>query len=51
MGFIVRDDLQLFLVSTTASFILLKELGIRDATMLEESSVNVGASEGSNCSF
>lgn len=45
MGFILSDDLQVFPVSTAASFTLLKELGISYSTLLEERNVNVGAAE------
>ncbi|XXG89341.1 hypothetical protein AAC387_Pa12g1361 [Persea americana] len=45
MRFVMTDDLQVFPVSTTATFALVKELGISDATVLEERNVNVGASE------
>lgn len=40
-----------FLFSTGATFQLLEELGIADATVLEERSVNVGAAEVLDCSF
>lgn len=45
MKFVLRDDLQGCPVSTNATFTLLKELGICDASVLEERSVNVGTAE------
>lgn len=47
----ITDDLQAFPVSTGATFQLLVELGIADATVLEERSVYVGAAEVLDCSF
>ncbi|RWR83865.1 hypothetical protein CKAN_01263900 [Cinnamomum micranthum f. kanehirae] len=45
MGFMIRDDLQVSVVSSTASFALLRELGISDASILEQRNVNVGEEE------
>ncbi|KAJ8639397.1 hypothetical protein MRB53_016091 [Persea americana] len=45
MRFMVRDDLQASVVSSAASFALLRELGISDASMVEQRNVNVGEEE------
>ncbi|XXG89315.1 hypothetical protein AAC387_Pa12g1347 [Persea americana] len=45
MRFIIRDDLQVFPASMKATFTLLNELGISDASVLEERNVNIGAAE------
>ncbi|KAJ8639408.1 hypothetical protein MRB53_016102 [Persea americana] len=45
MGFMIRDDLQVSVVSSTASFALLRELGISDASVLQKRTVNVGEEE------
>ncbi|RWR96795.1 hypothetical protein CKAN_02619700 [Cinnamomum micranthum f. kanehirae] len=45
MRFIIRDDLQVFPVSMNSTFTLLDELGISDASVLEERNVNIGSAE------
>ncbi|XXG89311.1 hypothetical protein AAC387_Pa12g1346 [Persea americana] len=45
MRFIIRDHLEVHPVSMTSTFALLNELGITDASVLEERSLNVGAAE------
>ncbi|RWR96798.1 hypothetical protein CKAN_02620000 [Cinnamomum micranthum f. kanehirae] len=45
MRYIIRDDLQVFPISTKATFTLLNDLGISDASVLEERNVNVGPTE------
>lgn len=50
MRFMIRDDMQVSVVSSTASFALLKELGIDDASLLEERNVNVGEEKVCSCS-
>ncbi|KAJ8615858.1 hypothetical protein MRB53_035230 [Persea americana] len=48
MRFIIRDDLQVFPASMKATFTLLNELGISDASVLEERNVNIGAAEAAS---
>ncbi|XXG89316.1 hypothetical protein AAC387_Pa12g1348 [Persea americana] len=43
--FIITEDLQVFPVSTKATFTLLNDLGISDVSVLEERNVNVGQAE------
>lgn len=45
MSFLIRDDLQVSVASSTRSFDLLRELGINDASVLEEIDVDVGEEE------
>ncbi|KAJ8639406.1 hypothetical protein MRB53_016100 [Persea americana] len=45
MRFMIRDDLQISVVSSRESFTLLRELGISDTSVLEEMNVNVGEEE------
>ncbi|RWR96800.1 hypothetical protein CKAN_02620200 [Cinnamomum micranthum f. kanehirae] len=45
MRFIIGDDLQVFPVTSKAVFTLLYDLGISDASVLEERNVNVGPTE------
>ncbi|XXG62182.1 hypothetical protein AAC387_Pa05g0598 [Persea americana] len=43
--FMIRDDLQVSVVSSSTFFAVLRELGIDDASVLEERNVNVGEEE------
>ncbi|RWR83861.1 hypothetical protein CKAN_01263500 [Cinnamomum micranthum f. kanehirae] len=45
MRFMIRDDLQVSVVSSSTFFAVLREFGISDASVLEERNVNVGEEE------
>ncbi|XXG62173.1 hypothetical protein AAC387_Pa05g0593 [Persea americana] len=45
MRFMIRDDLQISVVSSMKSFALLKKFGVSDTSVLEEMNVNVGEEE------
>ncbi|XXG62188.1 hypothetical protein AAC387_Pa05g0602 [Persea americana] len=46
MRFMIRDDLQVSVVSSSTFFAVLREFGISDASVLEERNVNVGGRGG-----